>query len=86
MSKQSEIKTEFHRDFPAMALLQVAEVLKEGNRVYGQSNWRTIDCDDHINHAINHLLQYMSKDNTEDHLSHAAARIMFALQLIHDMS
>ena len=66
---------------PARALLAVSRVLKEGAEKYGEDNWKRIDVGDHINHALMHLLAHMGGDTTEEHFTHAACRILFALHL-----
>jgi hypothetical protein len=67
--------------FPPLALLDVSKVLEEGARKYAPDNWRNIDCNDHLNHALIHIFAYLAKDKQDDHLSHAACRIMMALEM-----
>jgi len=66
---------------PPVALFETAKVLKEGAEKYGVDNWRYIEINDHLNHAIQHIYGYLSGDRTEEHLSHAVCRLMFALEL-----
>lgn len=63
---------------PPSALERVAQTLHEGAEKYGEYNWQTINLDDHINHAIAHVYAYLSGDDSEDHLTHAICRLMFA--------
>ena len=64
---------------PPLALLAVAKVLKGGADKYGANNWHKIEVVDHINHAMTHLLALQAGDGSDDHLEHAATRILFAL-------
>lgn len=66
---------------PADALLDVAKVLSEGAVKYGENNWKLISINEHINHVLSHLYVYLADDTSDDHLSHAVCRAMFALQL-----
>lgn len=66
---------------PAKALLEVAKVLKVGADKYGEDNWRSIDRKGHMKHAVDHILQYLAgTDTSEPHLSHAACRLLFAME------
>lgn len=64
---------------PAKGVLDVARVLKAGEK-YGKDNWRLIPQSDHINHAMTHILAKQAGDASEDHLAHAACRLLFALE------
>jgi hypothetical protein len=78
--KQS--KTRYRCDLlPGRAVLAVAEVLSAGAEKYGPDNWRLIPVRDHVNHALTHLLAFVAGDRSDDHLSHAACRVLFALDL-----
>ena len=61
------------------ALLAIGAVLKEGATKYGEDNWRGIDLNDHINHALVHIYAYLAGDNSDDHIEHATTRMIFAL-------
>lgn len=63
---------------PADALSEIADVLHEGLLKYGRDNWRLISREDHVEHAVRHLLFYCTKGNYED-LTHAATRLIFAI-------
>lgn len=67
---------------PPHALLAVAAVLKEGADKYGANNWHKISAADNINHALVHLLALTAGDTTDEHLEHAATRILFALDQV----
>jgi Domain of unknown function (DUF5664) len=69
-------------DLDARALFHMAQVMAEGNAKYGPADvqWRRIDLNDHINHALAHLFAFLAGDGTDDHLGHAACRVMGALQ------
>jgi len=64
---------------PPHALLAVAAVLKHGADKYGENNWHAIPVADNLNHALTHLYAYAAGDGSDDHLEHAATRILFAL-------
>lgn len=66
---------------PAEALLAVAKVLKHGADKYGDGNWRSIRIPSHLNHAMTHILSYLAGDGQDEHLEHAACRLLFALDL-----
>lgn len=77
---QTKSKTAFHL-IPAIALFNVAEVMYEGNEKYGADNWQKISIPVHIGRATQHLYAYLAGDRTEDHLSHAICRLLFAAEL-----
>jgi hypothetical protein len=67
---------------PPSAVLRITEILKQGAEVYGVDNWKKINPRIHVGRALVHMLKWMEgKDCTEDHLSHAATRLLFALDL-----
>jgi hypothetical protein len=66
---------------PPAAFLAVAGVLKAGSEKYGDRNWRLITVREHLNHALTHAYRYLSGDTAEPHLSHAACRLMMALEI-----
>lgn len=77
-ARQSRIGVKF-TDFSPEALLRVGRTSAEGFAKYGAGNWQKIDQADHIDHAINHLLEYQAGNTSEDHLAHAACRVLFAI-------
>lgn len=60
------------------ALFNMAHVLDEGAKKYGDNNWRLINVEDHLNHLIMHAYAYLSGDRSDEHLSHIMCRAMFA--------
>lgn len=66
---------------PTMAILAVSKVLKEGADKYGDDNWRKIPVREHVNHALTHVFAWLAGDKSDDHLEHAACRMLFALDL-----
>lgn len=66
---------------PPLAVLEVARVLKHGADKYGRDNWRKISVDDHANHVLVHLLSHLAGDASDDHLSHAACRMLMSLEM-----
>ena len=75
---------------PPNALFAAAEVAKYGAEKYSETladrNYKKITVEEHINHAIQHLIAYLAGDETDDHLSHAILRTMFAYEVDHDGS
>ena len=61
------------------AIYKLASVLAGGCEKYGPDNWRSIECRDHLNHAIEHIYAHLGGDASEDHLSHALCRLVFAV-------
>lgn len=76
--KQSKVPGRFDL-LPPDALAEIAVVLEHGAVKYGEDNWRDIDQHDHINHAIRHLFRFIKTQERED-LSHAATRLLFAME------
>lgn len=59
-------------------LLRIATVLQEGAGRYEPNNWRLIPQEEHINHALIHLLAASMGDTQDNHIDHALCRIMMA--------
>jgi len=66
---------------PPVALFEVARTLADGARKYGIDNWRGVPIADQLGHALQHVYGYLAGDVSDDHLAHAACRILFALEL-----
>lgn len=66
---------------PAQAILAISELLKDGAEKDGEWNWRLIPIKDHINHALVHLFAHNAGDGCDDHLLHAATRLLFAMDM-----
>lgn len=63
---------------PPSSLKAVAHVLGRGAEKYGESNWKKITTNEHINHVLNHVNLYLLGDTSEPHLEHAMTRLMMA--------
>ena len=72
--RQSSTPYAFHF-LPLHALFAAAEVAKYGAEKYGETL---------LNHAIQHLFAYLAGDESDDHLSHAILRAMFAYEVDHE--
>lgn len=59
-------------------LMMIGKTLQYGATRYTPNNWRLIPQEEHINHALLHLLALYSGDKQDDHLSHALTRLMMA--------
>jgi hypothetical protein len=81
--KQSHLDADFTL-LPPTATRLVAECLAYGERKYGEGNYKRISIKDHLNHAVAHVFEHLSSDNTEDHLIHAATRLLLALEVCSD--
>lgn len=70
---------------PPLVLLDVAKVLAEGKDKYGLYNYRKIPVEDHINHALIHILAHQAGDRSEGeigHIVHAICRLLFTAEII----
>ena len=84
--KQSKITGRFDL-IDQGALRQLANVLAEGEVMYGRDNWRKISAVSHINHALQHINWYLESlqgrgvldDMDEEDLTHAFTRLMMAV-------
>ena len=74
---QSKVKFRFDLLDP-YAMFALADVMRYGAERYAPDNWRLIDCDTHINHAVGHIYEYM-KNRDMEALTHAFARLMMAV-------
>ena len=66
---------------PLNALSELSKLQRLGDQKYGAHNWRAIREQDHIDHAFAHMLGHCTGDRTEDHLLHAAWRLLAALEV-----
>ena len=64
-------------DPEAIRLLSI--VLAEGAKKYGAWNWKKLSVSTNLNHALMHIFAYLEGDTQDEHLSHAFARLMFAI-------
>lgn len=76
--KQSRLDYRFDL-IDSKAIFALAKVLDEGEKRYGKDNWRKIEAQSHINHAISHLYAHLTGDNQDEHLEHAFCRVMMAV-------
>lgn len=77
--KQARIDERFDL-LPHLALHVIAGVVARGAKRHGEGNWHLIPTMDHINHAEAHLNKMHRHIAGEDHLAHAACRLLFALE------
>ncbi len=59
-------------------IIKVAKTLQEGVEKYPTNNWRLIPEEEHINHALIHLVAHLAGDKQDNHIEHALARLMMA--------
>jgi hypothetical protein len=57
-------------------------VLAAGATKYGENNWHLIPAAENVNHALTHLIARQAGDASDEHLEHAACRILFALDQV----
>ncbi len=69
-------------------MFAAAMVAQYGAEKYGEDfyhrNYTKIPPEEHINHAIQHLYAFLAGDESDDHLSHAILRAMFAYEVDHE--
>ena len=65
------------------ALRMLGTVLAMGAKRHGRSNigegWYNVPSEDHIDHALDHILLWRLGNIREDHLAHAQCRVHMAL-------
>ena len=59
-------------------VIRVAKVLQFGADKYKANNWRLIPQEEHLNHALIHIVAFLAGDTQDDHLDHALCRLMMA--------
>lgn len=59
-------------------MLSISAVLATGAKRYGEDNWRNLSVEENLNHLLMHVFAYLSGDISDDHLSHACCRAIFA--------
>ena len=92
--KQSKIKGRM-TEVPPLALIEVSAVMALGAKNYpreadGTPNWYNISCSENLDHAMEHVANYLAMRNCIDivrdpepmreELSHATARMMMAME------
>jgi hypothetical protein len=81
--KQSKLDVRYDLLSPT-AIKALAQVLAYGAEKYDPWNWTKIDTKDHVNHAMNHIIEYLA-GNEDEHfpqLYHALCRMMFAVHML----
>jgi len=63
------------------AMAVVAGVLIEGQATHSPGEWQTYNCEFHTSRAWQHFYAHFDHEPTEDHLAHAAIRLLMALEL-----
>jgi hypothetical protein len=63
------------------ALSTLARTLGAGRRTHRAGAWRSKPVQKHVQHARKHLELLASGAGAEDHLAHATARLLMALEL-----
>jgi hypothetical protein len=76
--KQSHLSARFDC-IPPEVLKLLAQCLGFGAAKYGSENWKSIDLEDNLAHAMNHINEYRLGDRSEPHLVNTMARVTFAL-------
>ncbi len=59
-------------------IMNIGKILQYGAERYEPNNWRLIPEEDHINHALIHIIAQIAGDRQDDHINHALCRLMMA--------
>lgn len=65
-------------DEPITQVMEIAKILQYGADRYAPNNWRLIPEEEHINHALIHIVAHIAGDTQDDHINHALCRLMMA--------
>lgn len=60
-------------------VIQIAKILQYGADKYAPNNWRLIPEEEHINHALVHIIAHLAGDKQDEHINHALCRLMMAM-------
>ena len=68
---------------PARSVAIIANVMVEGEKTHPDNEWRFLTPDVHLDHALKHIITYLSGDaaDPDEELSHAACRLLMALEV-----
>lgn len=80
---QTNIEARFDYIHPVVLKL-LAECLGFGANKYGNTNYRKISVQQHLNHAMNHINEHNRGDVDELHLVNALVRIHFAISCLYE--
>jgi hypothetical protein len=65
---------------PLKGLAKIAAVMRKGERK-DRNGWEEVPVEEHLNHAISHIIAYLEERHAEHHLANAGCRILMALDL-----
>ncbi len=65
---------------PLRGLAKVAAVMRKGERK-DRNGWEEVPVEEHLNHAISHIIAYLEGRHAEHHLANAGCRVLMALDL-----
>lgn len=65
-------------DDEVQQVINIAKILQYGADRYEPNNWRLIPQEEHINHALVHIIAHLAGDTQDDHINHALCRLMMA--------
>ena len=65
---------------PLDGLAKVATVMRKGERK-DRNGWEQVSVEEHINHAVSHIVAYLRGRHASHHLANAGCRILMALDL-----
>jgi hypothetical protein len=70
------------RLLPWRALKSIGEMMEYFLSIgkHGKDDWRRMPEQEHVDHADGHMALYDAGDDSEDHLAHAACRLLMALE------
>jgi hypothetical protein len=70
------------RLLPWRALKSIGEMMEHylATGKHGKDDWRRMPEREHVDHADAHMAMYDAGDDSEDHLKHAACRLLMALE------